>query len=159
VCATEAAWRGRDEEEEAIGASLEIFLLANAETPELEWDSCAMLSAMSFEQLMGRGRSSAVSLAQDFARLWSRFSGIALGAPSALGGTIAEWMPEQRAWSIHRKWMKELAKRGPRERTAVRAGTCCRIWQRGSTSSLPLSSIRWPSSSSWPVPTVMSRQR
>jgi hypothetical protein len=107
--AIEAAQRGRDEEVEAIGASLEFFLLANAETPELEWDSCAMLSAMAFEQLIGRGQSSAVSLAEAFARLWSRFSGIPLGSAKRIGPDHRpEWMVEQRAWPIHRKWMKEL---------------------------------------------------
>lgn len=38
---------------QAIDSSLELFLLAHSETPELDLDSCVMLSAMAFERLLG----------------------------------------------------------------------------------------------------------
>jgi hypothetical protein len=61
---------------EPIASSLEIFLLGHAETPELGWDSCVMLSAMAFERLLDPRKSNAMAVAEAFAKLWEPYSSL-----------------------------------------------------------------------------------
>jgi len=48
---------------EPIASSLELFLLGHAESPELGWETCVMLSAMAFERLLEPKKGSAVLVA------------------------------------------------------------------------------------------------
>ena len=58
----------------AIDSSLDAFLLANSETPELDLDSCVMLSAIAFERLLEPLKSGAQETALAFADYWIPFS-------------------------------------------------------------------------------------
>jgi len=107
---------------EPIASSLELFLLGHAETPELGWDSCVMLSAMAFERLLEPQQSTAKAVARAFTELWSPYSRLKLtDAKRIKPDNKPEFVAEQTAWPVHRKWMKELyearsarAHRGPR---------------------------------------------
>ncbi len=69
--AIEAARRAGDATAEAIDRSLEFFLLANSGTPALRWETCVMLSAMAFEQLLSpAGKATALLISETFAHLW-----------------------------------------------------------------------------------------
>jgi hypothetical protein len=105
---------------DAIDSSLEVFLLAHAETPELDWDSCAMLSAISFERLLEPLKSSAQAVASAFADHWAPFSGIRIAKAKRVKPD-QKFASDQQHWPLHRKWMKELYEarsaavhRGPR---------------------------------------------
>ena len=63
---------------EPIVSSLEIFLLGHAETPELDWDSCVMLSAMAFERLLEPKERNAKAVAEAFADLWNPYASLTL---------------------------------------------------------------------------------
>jgi hypothetical protein len=92
-----------------IASSLEVFLLAHAEAPELGWDSCVMLSAMAFERLLEPEKNDAASVAQSFAKLWAPYSRLKLEeAKRVKPDHKREFLAEQQAWPVHRKWMKEL---------------------------------------------------
>lgn len=104
----------------AIDSSLEIFLLANSETPELDLESCVMLSAMAFERLLEPSKSSAQAVASAFADHWAPFSRIQVAKAKRVRPD-EKFAPVQQDWPVHRKWMKELyearsaaAHRGPR---------------------------------------------
>lgn len=58
IRALEKARRSKTFTAGAINSSPEAFLLANAETPELDWSSCIMLSAIAFERLLEPSRTS-----------------------------------------------------------------------------------------------------
>jgi hypothetical protein len=105
---------------DAIDFSLEIFLLAHAETPELDWESCVMLSAISFERLLEPPKSSAQAVASAFADYWTPFSRIRLASAKRVKPD-QKFVSDQQDWPLHRKWMKELYEsrsatvhRGPR---------------------------------------------
>jgi hypothetical protein len=91
----------------AIDSSLDVFLLANSETPELDLDSCAMLSAMAFERLLEPTKSSAPVLASAFADHWAPFSKIAIANAKRVKPD-EKFSTVQQNWPLHRKWMKEL---------------------------------------------------
>lgn len=92
---------------EAIDSALEVFLLAHAETPELDWESCVMLSAISFERLLGPSKSTAQSVALAFAEYWTPFSRIRI-ADAKRVKPDQKFASDQQTWPLHRKWMKEL---------------------------------------------------
>jgi hypothetical protein len=105
---------------DAIDSSLETFLLGHAETPELDWDSCAMLSAISFERLLEPSKSSALAVASAFAEHWAPFSRIQVAKAKRVKPD-QKFASEQQDWPLHRKWIKELYEarsaavhRGPR---------------------------------------------
>jgi hypothetical protein len=106
----------------SITSSLELFLLAHAETQGLEHDTCVMLSAMAFERLLEPAKSSALSTAESFAKLWMPYARLkVVDAKRMKPDNNAKFAAEQKAWPVHRKWMKELyearssmAHRGPR---------------------------------------------
>jgi hypothetical protein len=92
-----------------IASSLELFLLGHAETPELDWERCVMLSAMAFERLLEPKQNTAKGTAEAFTALW----------PSRVGKTLAtarrispdhrlDFARDQQSWPVRRKWMKEL---------------------------------------------------
>lgn len=89
-----------------IESSLELFLLGHAETPELGWDSCVMLSAMAFERLL-EANSGAMLVAEAFANLWTGYSCLTVGKAKRVKAD-RKFAAEQSEWPIHRKWMKEL---------------------------------------------------
>ncbi len=91
----------------AIDSSLEVFLLANSETPELDLDSCAMLSAIAFERLLEPTKSSAQALASALAQYWEPFSKISITRARRIRPD-AKFASEQQDWPLHQKWMKEL---------------------------------------------------
>ena len=104
----------------AIDSSLDVFLLAHAETPELDLDSCAMLSAIAFERLLEPPKSGAQGLASAFADCWAPFSRIQI-AKARRVKPDQKYASDQQDWPLHRKWMKELyearsaaAHKGPR---------------------------------------------
>ena len=89
-----------------IASSLEIFLLGHAETPELDSDTCVMLSAMAFERLLeANGRAMAV--AEAFAQLWAPHCSLRM-ADAKRVKPDHKFAAEQKEWPIHRKWVKEL---------------------------------------------------
>ena len=67
------AQRTQDPVWDAIASSLEFFLLGHAETQELGWNSCIMLSAMAFERLLEPQQRTAQGTAQAFAKLWAPY--------------------------------------------------------------------------------------
>jgi hypothetical protein len=94
---------------EPIASSLELFLLGHAETLELGWDSCVMLSAMAFERLLEPKKASAMSVAEAFAKLWASYSSLKIREATRIKPDHKhEFGAEQSAWPVHRKWMKEL---------------------------------------------------
>jgi len=104
----------------AINASVETFLLANTESPELDADSCIALSAIAFERLIEPPTNSAQSLAAAFAEYWTPFTSLTVGNSKRIKPDN-KYKLEQAFWPIHRKWMKELYEarsatvhRGPR---------------------------------------------
>jgi len=105
-----------------IASSLELFLLGNAEVPELDWESCIMLSAMAFERLLEPAQATAKGVAETLANLWAPYAGRTLAqAKRVKVDHRPDFAAEQQAWPLHRKWMKELyearssrAHRGPR---------------------------------------------
>jgi hypothetical protein len=105
-----------------IASSLEFFLLGNAEDPELDWESCIMLSAMAFERLLEPGQANAQSVAEALANLWVPYANRTLAqAKRVKADHRPDYARVQQAWPLHRKWMKELyearssrAHRGPR---------------------------------------------
>jgi len=105
---------------QAINASLETFLLANTESPELDSDSCIALSAIAFERLIEPPINSAQGLAAAFADYWTPFTSLTVGNSKRTKPDNI-YKLEQALWPIHRKWMKELYEarsatvhRGPR---------------------------------------------
>jgi hypothetical protein len=92
---------------DAIDSSLELFLLAHAETPELDWDSCTMLSAISFERLLEPSKSSAQALASTFADHWAPFLRIRIANAKRVKPD-QKFVSDQQHWPLHQKWMKEL---------------------------------------------------
>jgi hypothetical protein len=117
----EKARRARHPVWEAIASSLELFLLGHAETPELEWNSCVMLSAIAFERLLEPERNRATAVAEAFAKLWAPYSRLTMAQAKRIKrDRKPEFAAEQADWPVHRKWMKELyearssiAHRGP----------------------------------------------
>lgn len=117
--ALQTARRSRNPVWEPIAASLEFFLLGHAETPELGWDTCIMLSAMAFEQLLEPKGQGAQALAKAFADLWVTHATKTIAQAKRVRPD-PKWPADQQSWPIHRKWMKELfearssrAHRGP----------------------------------------------
>jgi hypothetical protein len=92
-----------------IASSLELFLLGHAETPELGWDSCVMLSAMAFERLLEPQQTTAQGTAQAFAALWAPHTSKTIDTARRIRPdhkpSIAR---DQQDWPLHRKWVKEL---------------------------------------------------
>lgn len=91
----------------AISSSLETFLLANAEAPDLDSDSCVTLSAISFERLIEPTASTAQGLAAAFANCWAPFVRLTVANAKRIKPD-KKYASEQSSWPIHRKWMKEL---------------------------------------------------
>jgi hypothetical protein len=91
----------------AIDSSLDVFLLAHSETPELDLESCVMLSAMAFERLLEPTKSSAQAVASAFADYWAPFSRITI-ADAKRVKPDEKYSSDQQNWPLHRKWMKEL---------------------------------------------------
>jgi hypothetical protein len=92
---------------DAIDSSLELFLLGHSETPELDWDSCVMLSAMAFERLLEPVQSTAQTTAASFAAHWSPFARIKLSNAKRVKPDV-KYATQQADWPLHRKWIKEL---------------------------------------------------
>jgi hypothetical protein len=92
---------------QAINSSLEVFLLAHSETPELDLESCVMLSAIAFERLLEPTKSSAQAIASTFADYWAPFSKITI-ADAKRVKPDDKYSSDQQGWPLHRKWMKEL---------------------------------------------------
>jgi hypothetical protein len=105
--ALEKARRSKASAAGAIDSSLEVFLLANAETPELDWGSCIMLSAIAFERLLEPSNGSAQALASAFADYWEPFSRLPIAKAKRIKPD-ERYVSEQNEWPLHRKWMKEL---------------------------------------------------
>lgn len=105
--AIEKARRLKDPSITAIDASLDLFLLAHAETPQLDPDSCVMLSAMAFERLLEPPTSSAQGVASAFADHWAPFSRIQIANAKRVRAD-QKFASDQQDWPLHRKWMKEL---------------------------------------------------
>lgn len=104
----------------AINSSLETFLLANAEAPDLDSESCMILSAISFERLIEPTANTAQGLASAFADYWAPFIGLNIANAKRIKAD-PKYAQEQNSWPAHRKWMKELYEarsatvhRGPR---------------------------------------------
>ncbi|MBI5319156.1 hypothetical protein [Bradyrhizobium sp.] len=91
----------------AVNSSLETFLLANAEAPDLDSDSCVTLSAISFERLIEPTTNTAQGLASAFADYWAPFVRLTVANAKRIKPD-EKYTPEQNSWPIHRKWMKEL---------------------------------------------------
>lgn len=105
-----------------IISSLELFLLAHAETPELAWDTCIMLSAIAFERLLNPKKRNADNFASEFAELWKRFSTLTIQNSKKPIRPDPRWEQAQKQWLILKKWAKEIyevrssrAHLGPRE--------------------------------------------
>jgi hypothetical protein len=90
-----------------IQASLDAFLLGHAEHSELSWETCVMLSAMAFEQLMAPKETTAVSLASSFADLWAAHISKRIDIAVRVKAD-PKYAADQQSWPLHRKWMKEL---------------------------------------------------
>jgi hypothetical protein len=91
----------------AIDSSIDAFLLAHAETPELDWESCVLLSAIAFERLLEPSNGTAQALASTFAAYWAPFSRLTIANAKRIKPD-KKFASEQREWPAHRKWMKEL---------------------------------------------------
>jgi hypothetical protein len=109
VRALEKARRSKASAADAIDSSLEVFLLANTETPELDWGSCIMLSAIAFERLLEppSGNSQSLALSSAFADYWAPFSRLTIADAKRIKPD-QRFTSEQKKWPVHRKWMKEL---------------------------------------------------
>jgi len=92
---------------DAIDSSLDAFLLAHSETPELDLESCAMLSAMAFERLLEPTKGGAQAVASAFAGHWVPFSSIQIANAKRVRPD-QKFFADQQDWPLHRKWMKEL---------------------------------------------------
>ncbi|MFK4766722.1 hypothetical protein [Rhizobium sp. ZW T2_16] len=93
----------------AIGAALDMFLLGHSEAPELDDQTCIMLSAMAFERLLGSSQTSgiAVQLSKALVELFLEFPCRRMSQSLWLK-CDAKWQSEQGRWPIRQKWMKEL---------------------------------------------------
>jgi hypothetical protein len=118
--ALEKAERVKCSAAHAINSSLETFLLANAEAPDLDSDSCVTLSAIAFERLIEPTNNTAQGLASAFADHWAPFVRLTVANAKRIKPD-QKYALEQHSWPIHRKWMKELYEarsatvhRGPR---------------------------------------------
>jgi hypothetical protein len=104
----EKARRARHPLWQQIASSLELFLLGHAETPELGWDTCVMLSAMAFERLL-EANDGAKAIAEAFAKLWEPYFCLrVVDSKRVKPDHKPEFAAEQSTWPVHRKWMKEL---------------------------------------------------
>jgi hypothetical protein len=117
--AFQSARQSRNPVWEPIVASFEFFLLGHAETLELGWDTCIMLSAMAFEQLLEPKGQGAQALAKAFAALWATHATKTMAQAKRVRPD-PKWSADQQSWPIHQKWIKELfearnsrAHRGP----------------------------------------------
>jgi len=107
---------------DAVSSSLPLFLLGHGETPELNWETCVMLSAIAFERLLEPQQSSALEISKCFAQLWDGHVGVVIKqATRVRADHDPQYAADQQLWPLHRKWMKELyesrsslAHRGPR---------------------------------------------
>jgi hypothetical protein len=76
--------------------------------PELDWDSCAMLSAIAFERLL-RPNATAQGIAEEFAKLWIGREVVTVAKSKRVTPDHnPKWKAAQMTWPLHRKWMKEL---------------------------------------------------
>ena len=92
-----------------VAASLEFFLLGHTEAPELGWDTCVMISAMAFEQLLEPRGKGAQALAEAFAKLWDPHAAKTMAQAQRIEpDPDPKWSTDQKPWPIHQKWMKEL---------------------------------------------------
>ncbi|MDI1263439.1 MAG: hypothetical protein PS018_09305 [bacterium] len=105
--AIERATRTKCGAAQAILASLETFLLANTESPELDADSCIALSAIAFERLIEPSANTAQGLAAAFSDYWAPFTNLTV-EKSKRTKPDDKYKLVQASWPIHRKWMKEL---------------------------------------------------
>jgi hypothetical protein len=104
----EKACRAKHPVWQPIASSLELFLLGHAETPELGWDTCLMLSAIAFERLL-EANNGAMTVAEAFAKLWAPYSSLSMtDAKRVKFDHKPKFAAEQKKWPIHRKWIKEL---------------------------------------------------
>jgi hypothetical protein len=103
------ARRSRSPVWDSVASSLEFFLLGNAEVPELDWESCIMLSAMAFERLLEPATATAQGVAEALANLLAPYASRTLAqAKRVKADHRPEYSKVQQAWPLHRKWMKEL---------------------------------------------------
>lgn len=92
-----------------IASSLELFLLGHAETPELGWDTCVMLSAMAFERLLEPRKTTAQGTAEAFAALWAHHTSKTINTARRIRPDCKPSIArDQQHWPLHRKWVKEL---------------------------------------------------
>ncbi len=92
-----------------VSASMDFFLLANAETPDLTDEDCLVLSAIAFERLLRPSKPSALEMAKAFFTCWQSFKSIPLNAAKRVKADHKpDWHAEQATWPVRRKWMKEL---------------------------------------------------
>ena len=85
----------------AINSSLETFLLANAEAPDLDSDSCVTLSAIAFERLIEPTNNTAQGLASAFADHWAPFVRLTVANAKRIKPD-KKYALEQHSWPIHR---------------------------------------------------------
>jgi len=93
---------------DALESALQFFLLANAESGDLNASNCIMLSAIAFERLLRPKQTTALVIAETFTDKWRGFRGHELQHAKRVKPDNAPWAAEQAQWPIHRKWMKEL---------------------------------------------------
>lgn len=91
----------------AAHRSIDLFLLAHSESPDVPADTAVMLAAMGFEQLLRPNQRTAQGLAEAFSLLWQPYSSKTLIESKSVKPD-EKYNSEQANWAIHRKWMKEL---------------------------------------------------
>lgn len=102
------AQRAGHEAWDRVEQSLDYFLLANAEMPDLSEAHCLALSAVAFERLLAPKQPTAQGLAEALADQWSAFPHKALAQAKRIKQDNApKFAAQQQAWPLHRKWMKE----------------------------------------------------
>ncbi|MBV8918484.1 HEPN domain-containing protein [Bradyrhizobium sp.] len=91
----------------ALELSLDTFLLAHAETSELDWKTCVLLSAIAFEQILEPAIPNAQAVAAAFTDCWAAFARRTIAKAKRIKPD-SKYVEAQKNWPIHRKWMKEL---------------------------------------------------
>ncbi len=107
-----------------ISSSLQFFFLGHSETQELSLDSCLMLSAMAFEQLLEpkplQKERVSQAMGRTLATLWAPYE-VRMLSQSKRIKPDPKYAADQQTWPLRWKWMKELyelrnatAHRGPK---------------------------------------------
>jgi len=92
-----------------LSEALEIFLLGHGETPDLDQQTCVMLSAMAFEKLLNANKKGQVALevSEKLAALWRNFPCIAVKNAHRVNAD-PKFAQKQQDWPLRQKWVKEL---------------------------------------------------